>query len=67
MDSNFCKFEIYDSSEQNLLNTLTIPVSQCNEAYAVFAIDTGNVVKVYDNEGVLRINSKLLNSITQTQ
>lgn len=63
MDSNFCKFEIYDSTEETLLNTITVPISQCNEAYTLYAIDTGNVVKVYDNEGVLRIHSDLWNTM----
>jgi len=63
MDSNFCRFDIFDSEEQTLLHSVVIPVSQCHEAYMLYAFDTGNVVKVYDSENVLRISSKLFNTI----
>lgn len=63
MDQNFAKFEIYDSKEKELLHSVVVPISQVHEAYMLFAIGTGNVVKVFDHENVLRINSKLYDSL----
>lgn len=63
MNQHFAKFEIYDSNEETLLHTVTIPISQVHEAYMLFAINTGNVVKVFDHENVLRINSKLYDTL----
>jgi hypothetical protein len=64
MDNRFAKIEIYNKDETSLLKTLEVPISLMNESYMLYAINTSNVVKVFDSENQLRINSKLFNSFS---